>query len=156
VFSSTFLGFTSDLLYNEYETIVEYIEKNHPKIVEDLSTNITFINPTIQPSDFNFIMSQFIFEKTDIDGILSQLENTTIYPNSLKNKLRKRIENFINKPEKKKFKLTKFKTLKTGKKVTFKINTTIEETNTSVIDEVQKIAKDNSDKDNKLNFYREK
>jgi len=156
VFSSTFLGFTSDILYKEYESIIEYIEKNHSKIVEDLSTNITFINPTIQPSDFNFIMSQFIFEKTDIDGILSQLENTTLYPNSLKNKLRKRIEDFVNKPEKKKFKLSKFKTLKTGKKITFKINTTTEELNQTVIDEVQKIANDNGNYDNKLNFYRKK
>jgi len=152
--SSTLSGFTSDFIYKEYETFIEYIEKNHIRVVEDLTTNITFLTPTIQPLDFDFIMSQLISNK--VDDIMAQFTDKKLYPDSLKNKLKKRIENFVNKPEKKKFKLTKFKTLKTGKSFTYKINTTTEETNQTVIDEVKKIFSDSNDVKDKLNFYRKK
>jgi hypothetical protein len=152
--SSTLSGFTSDFLYKEYESYIDYIEKNHPRIVEGLVTNITFLNPTIQPPDFDFIMSQLIYDK--IDDIIAQFTDTTLYPESLKKKLKKRLENFVNKPEKKKFKLTKFKTSKTGKTFSYDIITTTEETNNTVKDEVKKIFSDSNEVKDKLNFYRKK
>lgn len=150
----TLTGYTSDLLYKEYETCIDYIEKNTPRLTEDLGTNITFLNPTIQPTDFDFIMSQLLSDS--VDKLMKEFTDTTLYPESLKKQLKKRIEKFINIPEKKKFNLTKFKSRKNGKEVKFTINVMGQETNTSIKEEVENIFSDLNDVTNKLNFYRKK
>lgn len=152
--SSTLSGFTSDLLYKEYETCIDYIEKNTPKLVDELGTNITFLNPTIQPADFDFIISQLLSDSVEL--LMSQFTDTTLYPDNLKKKLKKRAENFINKPEKKEFKLTKFKNRKSDKEIKFTITTTSEETDATIRGEVEKIFSDSNDVTNKLNYYRKK
>ena len=154
VMTSSLLGFTSDFLYKEYESHIEYIDKNHQRIVQDLTTNITFLNPNIQPPDFDFIISQLL--SGSVDSLIDRFTDTTLYPESLKKQLKKRVEKFINKPEKKNFKLSKFKSNKTGKTFSYKINTTIEETNTTVKDEVKKIFSDSNEVKDKLNLYRKK
>jgi hypothetical protein len=152
--SVTLTGFTSDLLYKEYETCINYIETNTPKLIEDLGTNITFLTPSIQSVDFDFIMSQLLSDSVDI--LISQFTDTKLYPESLKKQLKKRVEKFVNKPEKKKFDLTKFKSRKNDKEIKFTINTTSEETNSTIKEEVEKIFSDLNDVTNKLNFYRKK
>jgi len=152
--SSTLSGFTSDILYKEYETCIDYIEKNNPTLTEDLGTNITFLNPTVQSVDFDFIMSQLLSDS--VDALMAQFTDTLLYPDSLKKQLRKRVEKFINVPEEKKFKLTKFKNRKSDKEIKFTIASTAEETNTSIKEEVEKIFSDSNDVTNKLNFYRKK
>ncbi len=152
--SLTLSGFTSDLLYNEYETCITHIEKNTPKLTEDLGTNITFLNPSIQSADFDFIMSQLLSDS--VESLMSGFTDTKLYPESLKKQLRKRVEKFVNKPEAKKFNLTKFKTRKNSKEIKFKINTTSEETNATIKEEVENIFSDSVDVTNKLNFYRQK
>jgi outer membrane protein OmpA-like peptidoglycan-associated protein len=152
--SSTLLGFTGGFLYDEYGICIEYVEKNQPRILTDLTTNITFLNPSIQPTDFDFMMSELLHDK--IENMMSLFTDKTLYPDSITKKLRKRLEKFINKPEKKKFKLVKFKKRKTGKTFKYKINTTIEETNPNVKEEVRKIFSDNNELTDKLNLYRKK
>jgi predicted glycosyl hydrolase (DUF1957 family) len=55
VTSSTFSGFTADLLYGEYSTCIDYIDSNTPKMYEDLTSSINFNNPNITQSDFEKI-----------------------------------------------------------------------------------------------------
>ena len=152
----TMSGFTTDMLYDEYETCINYIDKNTTKLFEDLTTNITFLNPTVQSSDFNFLMSQLLSDSKDIDSIINELKDPSLYSNQLKNKLKNRLEKFVNKPEEKKFKLTKFKKRRTGKDIKFGIASTAEETNQTIIDEAKKIFSETNDVDDKLNYYKTK
>lgn len=152
--SLQFSGFTSDLLYKEYESCITYIEENHSKLTVDLSTNITFLNPTIQSSDFDFIISQLLFDK--IDSFMNLFTDTSFYPETVKNKLKTRLQSFINVPNKKDFKFTKFKDRKNGKEINFDVITISDETNGTIINESTKIFSESNEVTNKLNFYRKK
>lgn len=145
-------GFTSDLLYNEYSTCVDYIETNAPKLVDGLSTNITFLNPTIQSADFEFMMKQLLSDK--VDAFISELKDPSLYKEPLKNQLKKRLNKFVEKPEEKKFKLTKFKKRKSDKEIKFGISSTTDETNQTIIDEANQIFSTSNEVKDKLNYYR--
>ena len=150
--SITMSGFTSDLLYNEYETCISYIETNTPKLFEDLSTNITFLNPTITSSDFDFIMKELLSDS--VDSLMSEFKDPSLYKTPLKNQLKRRIEKFVEKPKEKNFKLTKFKSRKSGKTIEFGIASTVDETNSTIISEVNQTFSTSNSVDDKLNFYR--
>ena len=145
-------GFTSDLLYNEYSTCIDYIETNAPKLVDGLSTNITFLNPTIQSADFEFMMKQLLYDK--VDAFISELKDPSLYKDPLKNQLKKRLNKFVEKPEEKKFKLTKFKKRKSDKEIKFGISSTTDETNQTIIDEANQIFSTSNEVKDKLNYYR--
>ena len=147
-------GFTSDMLYNEYDTCIDYIDKNTSKLVEDLSTNITFLNPTIQSADFDFLMKQLLSDSKTVDAIIAELNDPTLYSNGLKNKLKRRIEKFVEVPKAKNFKLTKFKNRKSGKEIEFGVSSITDESNQTIINESNQIFSTSNDVDNKLNFYR--
>ncbi len=150
--SVTMSGFTSDLLYNEYETCISYIDTNTSKLFEGLSTNITFLNPTIQSADFDFLMKELLSDSVDI--LMSEFKDTTLYSNGLKNQLKKRLEKFVEKPKEKNFKLSKFKSRKSGKDIKFGIASTADETNSTVISEANQTFSTSNSVDDKLNFYR--
>ena len=150
--SITMSGFTSDLLYNEYETCISYIETNTPKLFEDLSTNITFLNPTITSSDFDFIMKELLSDS--VDSLMSEFKDPSLYKTPLKNQLKRRLEKFVEKPKEKNFKLTKFKSRKSGKTIEFGIASTVDETNSTIISEVNQTFSTSNSVDDKLNFYR--
>jgi hypothetical protein len=150
--SITMSGFTSDLLYNEYETCISYIETNTPKLFEDLSTNITFLNPTITSSDFDFIMKELLSDS--VDSLMSEFKDPSLYKTPLKNQLKRRLEKFVEKPKEKNFKLTKFKSRKSGKTIEFGIASIVDETNSTIISEVNQTFSTSNSVDDKLNFYR--
>jgi hypothetical protein len=152
--SLTFSGFTSDLLYKEYESCITYIEENHPKLVEDLSTNITFLNPTISSSDFDFMMSELLYD--EVDSLMKLFVDASLYPEAIKNKLKTRLNSFVKKPNEKIFKLTKFKDRKNDKEIRFDVISITDETNSTIISEVKQIFSETNEVTNKLNFYRKK
>jgi outer membrane protein OmpA-like peptidoglycan-associated protein len=166
VTSSTLSGFTSDLIYNEYKTCVDYIETNTPKMYEDLNSTINLINPVIGQPEFEKIMKQLLF--TNYTAIQNYFNNkpsepystllkidTAVYPEKTTKKLLKRVEKFNEPTDKKKFKFTTFKTRKSSKEIKFKINVTAVETDNTIIKESIKVHSDNLEaEDNKLNYYR--
>ena len=166
VTSSTLSGFTSDLLYNEYKTCIEYIETNTPKMYEDLNSTVSLVNPIITQLQFEGIIKQLLFTKySDVENYFNNKPSTpysnllkidsTLYPEKTIKKLLKRVEKFNEPTDKKKFKFTTFKNRKSSKEVKFKINVTAVETDTTIIEESNKVHSDNLDvKDNKLNYYR--
>ena len=166
VTSSTLSGFTSDLLYNEYKTCIEYIETNTPKMYEDLSSTVTLVNPIITQSQFENIMKQLLFTKySDVESYFNNKPSapysnllkidSTLYPEKTVKKLLKRVEQFNEPTDKKKFKFTTFKNRKSSKEIKFKINVTAVETDTTIIEESNKVHSDNLEvKNNKLNYYR--
>ena len=148
-------GYTYDLLYNEYSSCVEYIEKNTPKMFVDLTSTINFNNPTITSNDFEKIMSVFLEEK--LNEIAKVYESdTTIFPDNIRKKIRKRIEDFVEKPKDKNFKFSKFKDRKNDKPVKFSITSSNPATDATFKEEAKKIHSDNNPPTTKLNYYRSK
>ena len=164
VTSSTLSGFTSDFIYNEYKTCIEYIETNTPKMYVDLTSTINLVNPTIGQPEFEKIMKQLLFTNyTEIKNYFNNkpsasysglLKIDSIYEKYIK-KLLNRVEKFNEPTDKKKFKFTTFKSRKSSKEIKFNINVTATETDTTIIEESNKVHSDNLEvKDNKLNYYR--
>jgi hypothetical protein len=166
VTSSTLSGFTSDFLYNEYKTCIEYIETNTPKMYVDLTSTINLVNPTIGQPEFEKIMKQLLFTNyTEIQNYFNNKPSapysgllkidSKVYPEKTIKKLLNRVEKFNEPTDKKKFKFTTFKSRKSSKEIKFNINVSATETNTTIIEESNKVHSDNLDaKDNKLNYYR--
>jgi hypothetical protein len=166
VTSSTLSGFTSDLIYNEYKTCIEYIETNTPKMYEDLTSTINVVNPSVGQPEFEKIMKQLLF--TNYTVIQNYFNNkpsapysgllkidSGIYSEKDVKKLLKRVEKFNEPTDKKKFKFTTFKSRKSSKEIKFKINVTATETDNTIIAESKKVhAKNLEAEDNKLNYYR--
>jgi hypothetical protein len=166
VTSSTLSGFTADLLYKEYNTCIDYIDSNTPKMYEDLTSNINFINPNITQSDFEKIMKQLLYSYFTIFSdylnnkpsspydTLPKLD-TALYPEKTIEKFLKRVEKFNEPMDTKKFKFTNFKSRKSNKEIKFATNVTAEETDATIIEESKKVHSDNlSAQSDKLNYYR--
>ena len=164
VTSSTLSGFTSDFIYNEYKTCIEYIETNTPKMYVDLTSTINLVNPTIGQPEFEKIMKQLLFTNyTEIQNYFNNkpsapysglLKIDSIYEKYIK-KLLNRVEKFNEPTDKKKFKFTTFKSRKSSKEIKFKINVSATETDATIIIESNKVHSDNLEvEDNKLNYYR--
>ena len=164
VTSSTLSGFTSDFIYNEYKTCIEYIETNTPKMYVDLTSTINLVNPTIGQPEFEKIMKQLLFTNyTEIQNYFNNkpsapysglLKIDSIYEKYIK-KLLNRVEKFNEPTDKKKFKFTTFKSRKSSKEIKFNINVTAVETDATIIEESNKVHSDNLEaENNKLNYYR--
>jgi hypothetical protein len=166
VTSSTLSGFTADLLYKEYNTCIDYIDSNTPKMYEDLTSSINFNNPNITQSDFEKIMKQLLYSYFEIfSNYLSNKPSspydtllkldTALYPEKTIEKFLKRVEKFNEPTDTKKFKFTNFKSRKSDKEIKFATNVTAEETDATIIEESKKVHSDNLPaQSDKLNYYR--
>lgn len=146
-------GYTYDMLYNEYSSCIEYIEKNTPKMFEDLTSTINFKEPIISSTDFERIMVVFIEEK--VNEILKIYESDNdIFPEKLRNKIRGRVEEFVKKPKKKNFNFPKLKKRKNDNKIEFSIVSNNLGTDPAFIEESKNVHSDNVKVTNKLNYYK--
>ena len=146
-------GYTYDLLYNEYSSCIDYIEKNTTKMFQDLSSTINFNNPTISSIDFERIMTVFLEEK--VNEIVKVYESdTTIFPENLKKKIRNKIEDFVDKPKDKNFKFSNFKERKNSKEIKFTITSNNLASDATFIEESKKVHSDNVQTTTKLNYYK--
>jgi hypothetical protein len=152
--SATLSGFTYNLLYDEYSTCVDYIDKNTSKFYTDLTTSINFFGPTINSVDFEKIMKVLLVDV--VDGIVKEFEkDVIIFPENVRNKIKNRIEKFVDKPKENKFKFSKFKERKNSKEVKFTFTET-PETDSATIEEAKKVHSDNVSVTDKLNYYKNK
>jgi bifunctional DNA-binding transcriptional regulator/antitoxin component of YhaV-PrlF toxin-antitoxin module len=146
-------GYTYDLLYNEYSSCIEYIEKNTPKMFEDLTSTINFKSPVISLVDFERIMKVFIEEK--VNEIVKVYENDqTIFPENIRKKIRNKIEDFVEKPKKKKFNFSKFRPRKNSNEIKFSIVSNNLASDATFIEESKKVHSDNVKTTTKLNYYK--
>ena len=152
--SATLSGFTYNLLYDTYSSCIDYVEKNTPKLYTDLTTSINFFGPSFSSVDFENIMKVMLAD--NIDAIVKEYEkDTIIFPENVRNKIRNRIEKFVETPKAKNFKFSKPKERKDKNPLKFTV-TEAPETNTGAIDEGKKIHSDNIPLGNKLNYYKTK
>ena len=146
-------GYTYDLLYNEYSSCVDYIEKNTPKMFVDLTSSINFNTPVIGSIEFERIMTVFLEEK--VNEIVKVYENDqTIFPENLRKKIRNKIEDFVEKPKDMKFKFSNFKERKNSKEIKFTVTSNGLSTDATFNEESKKVHSDNVDVTSKLNYYK--
>ena len=159
VFSNTLTGYTSDFLYNEYEGAIDSIEKNTPRMYEDLGSFIDFKSPQIDPQSFESIMKELLYYDVSKFENSLKVEDMVIFPPDVVSRMMKKVNNFVSKPVEKTFKF-KYNVRKNDKKIVFGYSSTAEETNNSIINDAKKIhttvSQDGNPYDNKLNFYRPK
>jgi hypothetical protein len=157
IMKSSLSGYTSNMIYDEIESNIEYITNNTEKMYEDLDdTSINFFSPTINTSVLTEVLSVLL--KDDMKLIMNDVfgVDKTIFDEKTIKKLEKRFEKFITTVDTKKFKFKKFKGRKNDTKVTFKINVTEENTETNgSVDDIKKILSPKVNISNdKLNFYK--
>jgi bifunctional DNA-binding transcriptional regulator/antitoxin component of YhaV-PrlF toxin-antitoxin module len=146
-------GFTYDLLYNEYSSCIDYIEKNTPKMFVDLTSTINFNTPTISSIEFERIMTVFLQEK--INEIVKVYENDqTIFPENIRKKIRNKIEDFVKEIKDNKFKFSNFKKRKNSKEIKFTVTTNNLSTDATFNEESKKVHSDNVEVTDKLNYYK--
>lgn len=160
VTSAMLSGFTYDIIYNEYSSCIDYIEKNTFKLYNDLTTTIDFYNPIILDNDFKKIIKVLLNNSINsvpfLDLIMKEYEKDTIvFPENVRVKIRKRIEDFLEKPKQKDFKFSKIPQRKNSNGIKFKI-TESTDTNENVKEEIKKINSDSFEVTTKLNFYKTK
>ena len=100
---------------------------------------------------------QTIFTLLDkIDLIMKEYEKDIIvFPENVRVKIRKRIEDFLEKPKQKDFKFSKIPQRKNSNGIKFKI-TESTDTNENIKEEIKKINSDSFEVTTKLNFYKTK
>ena len=146
-------GYTYDLLYNEYSSCIDYIEKNTPKMFVDLTSSIDFYTPTIGSIEFERIMTVFLEDK--VNEIAKVYENDqTIFPENLRKKIRNKIEDFVEKPKDKKFKFSNFKERKNSKEIKFTVTSNGLSSDATFNEESKKVHSDNVEVTDKLNYYK--
>ena len=154
VTSAVLSGFTYDIIYNEYSSCVDFIEKNTSKLYDDLTSPIDFFNIVILDSEFKKIMKVLL--SGAVNNVLKEYEkDATVFPEPLRLKIRKQIENFVEVPKEKVFKFSKFRERKNTNVTKFNITET-PETNSTAIEEVEKINSDFVEVKDKLNYYKTK
>jgi len=150
------LGFTYNLLYDEYDNCIEHYTNNTNKLYEDLDTTINFNNPTITTSTLSELLSVLLKEKDKESFKNVFLKDTLIFDENIINKIERKYDSFISEPTKdKKFKLKKLKKRKNNKEISFAKSTESEVTDDGIKSEVKKLKDKNKTKpiNNKLNYF---
>jgi len=94
----TLSGFTYDLLYDEYENCVNYIQENTDKLYEDLDTTINFNTPDISTDTLSELLSVLLKEEDRSDFIAVFSGDTIIFDANTIEKITKKFESFISSP----------------------------------------------------------
>jgi hypothetical protein len=149
-------GYTSNLIYDEYKTCVEYIQDNTSKFYEKMDNTIDFNNPVITSNILGSLLSTFLNDTDNKTNLMKVFDaDKTIFDDNLIEKLKKKLTSFIEKVDTVKFKFKTMKTRKNSNPITYAVSLTEEITDTAVIDQVKNL---NSTKvptiSGKLNYYR--
>ncbi len=156
---ATLSGYTSNLIYDEYKSCIDYIKDNTSKFYEKLDNTIDYTNPVINSQILGSLLSVILSSTgTYNKDTLMQVFNVdkTIFDENTVEKLNKKITSFIEELEDIKFKFKKMKERKNNNPISFKVTATEEITDSAVKDQVTNL---NSKKvpiiSGKLNYYRD-
>jgi hypothetical protein len=152
----TLSGFTYDLLYDEYENCVNYIQENTDKLYEDLDTTINFNTPDISTDTLSELLSVLLKEEDRTRFMAVFSGDTIIFDEKTIEKITKKFESFISSPPKdKNFKFKKLKNRKNEKEISFLV-TESELNDDEIKKEVKKLKSKNNipPTDDKLNYFK--
>ena len=160
---ATLSGYTSNLIYDEYKTCIEYIKDNTSKFYEKIDNTIDYNNPVITSNILGSLLSVILsspgaYTKETLMRVFDA--DKTIFDENTVEKLNKKITSFIEAPKDVEFKFKKMKERKNNNPISFNIipavlPATDEITDPAVIEQVTNL---NSTKvptiSGKLNYYR--
>lgn len=160
---ATLSGYTSNLIYNEYKTCIDYIQDNTSKFYEKFDNTIDYTNPIITSNILGSLLSVILSSSGPYnkDTLMKVFDaDKTIFDENIVDKLKKKITSFIEEPKTVEFKFKKMKERNNSNPISFNVipavsPATDEITDTAVIDQVTYL---NSTKvpsmSGKLNYYR--
>ena len=106
--STTYTGYTYDLLYNTYSDVVTYVTNIEPEFYEDLDTTsyVFDANTTMTTDNLSLFLSEMLNSDEEKKKILDQYKkDPTIFTTRVLNNLEKRLNSFMTDvPTDKKFK----------------------------------------------------
>jgi hypothetical protein len=158
---ATLSGYTYNLLYDEYESCIEYITDNTDKLYEKIDNTIDFKTITLTPEIYGSILSALLSFEEDKNNLMKVFDaDTTIFNASIVEKLKKKLDKFVESPDEVKFKFKKFKKRKTDNKVVFQITPPTTPGDDAITDDEIKIQLTSLNSPNapirngKLNYFR--
>jgi hypothetical protein len=155
---ATLSGYTSNLIYDEYKTCIDYIKDNTGKFYENIDNTIDYTNPTITSQILGSILSVLLssggmYSKETLMKVFDA--DKTIFDENTIEKLNKKITSFIEDPKDIKFKFKTMKERKNSNPISFNVTTTEEISDTGVKEQVTNLNSKKVDSiSGKLNYYR--
>jgi hypothetical protein len=99
---ATLSGYTSNLIYDEYKTCIDYIKDNTGKFYENIDNTIDYTNPTITSQILGSILSVLLssggmYSKETLMKVFDA--DKTIFDENTIEKLNKKITSFVESPK---------------------------------------------------------
>lgn len=155
---ATLSGYTSNLIYDEYKSCIEYINENSSKFYENLDNTIDYTNPVITSQILGLLLSVLLSSTGSYnkDTLMKVFDSDkTIFDENTVEKLNKKITSFIEEPKDINFKFKKMKERKNSNPISFNVTATEEITDPAVKDQVTYLnSKKVPSMSGKLNYYR--
>jgi mevalonate pyrophosphate decarboxylase len=155
---ATLSGYTSNLIYDEYKSCIDYIKDNTSKLYENIDNTIDYTNPTITSEILGSLLSVLLslsgaYNKDTLMKVFDA--DKTIFDENTVEKLNKKLTSFIEGTKTVDFKFKKMKERKNSNPISFNVSSTEEITDPSIVTQVTNL---NSKKvptiEGKLNYYR--
>lgn len=156
---ATLSGYTSNLIYDEYKSCIEYINENSSKLYEKFDNTIDYNNPVITSQILGSLLSVLLstsglYNKNTLMEVFNA--DKTIFDENTVDKLNKKITSFIEGTKTVEFKFKKMKERKNSNPISFNVTATEEITDSAVIDQVTYLnSKKVPSMSGKLNYYRD-
>jgi hypothetical protein len=157
-FKAVLSGYTSNLIYDEYKTCIEYITDNSSKLYEKMDNTVDFSNPTITSEILGSILSVLLsmsgpYNKDTLKKVFEV--DKTIFDENIIEKIDKKLSNFIEEEKSVDFKFKKLKPRKDDKPISYNVTSTEEITDPSVVTQVTNLNLTKVPSiSGKLNYYR--
>ena len=146
-------GFTYLSLYDEYEHIVDYFDKNSDKFENKIDNSFNLNSSSIDIDTLSEILSVLLYGKEqEIKDIYD--EDETLYPENIKKKIDKKIDNFFEETKEDKIRLTRFKAKKNSSTLNFGVIDTEEITDQTQLDELTKVFSSKGALGSTLNYFK--
>ena len=146
-------GFTYLSLYEEFEHIVDYFDKNSDKFDNKVDNSFNLFNTNIDISVLSEILSVLLVGKeSDIKQIYE--EDKILYPDNIKKKIDKKIDSFFDETKEERIRLTRFKPKKNSSELKFEVVDTEEITDQTQLGELTKVFSSNVALGSTLNYFK--
>ena len=146
-------GFTYLSLYEEYEHVADYFDKNSDKFEEKIDTSFTLNSQSIDVDTLSEILSVLLFGKEqEIKDIYN--EDVILYPENIKNKINRKVDNFFEETREERIKLSRFKPKKNGSDLSFVVTDTEVITDQTQLDELNNVHSSKGSLGSTLNYFK--
>lgn len=156
---ATLSGFTFLSLYEEYDHVIDYFDKNSDKFTDDIDNSLD-LTQSFNISTLSEILSVLLYTNTEggVNNIQSLKdiydEDKTLFPDNIKKKIDKKIDSFFEETKEEKIRLSKFKPKKNSSELTFSVVSTQEITDQTQLDELTRVHSSRGVLGSTLNYFK--